>query len=59
MQDRIIIATVSGKQVAMGRLRVLERAVSTIQWNHPNIDWETNDLILTVIPRTDKKPEAV
>jgi len=55
----MISVTVNGDQIALGRLQLMKRAVEIIQNKHPDIDWNSNDLMITVVPKTEDKPEGV
>lgn len=50
--------TIMGKYIAQGRLNIVKREVDVIKSQNPDIDWDSNDLVLTVVPKTESKPEG-
>lgn len=55
----MINATVSGEQIANGRLGIVKRAVDIIKHKNPDIDWDSNNLVITVVPKTEGELEGL
>lgn len=49
---------VDGKQIALGRREVINRAIEVALAKTEHIDWREHDLLIQVIPSTDHPTEG-
>lgn len=57
-EKEVVTLTIPGEQLAKGRFSIINRAGDILKHKHPDIDWDSNDLVITVVPKTGGKPEG-
>lgn len=44
---------IDGKHIGWKRFNMVKRAVEILQHNHPDIDWNKNNLVITIAKKED------